>query len=129
MLPKKNTILLSKDGTVGIAYKVDEDLNVITSGALLHLRIRNNIDILPDYLTLILNSSVVSLQAEKDAGGSIIQHWKPSEIEKVIIPILNKETQQTISDKIQESFHLRKESKDLLKQAVKMVEDEIEKGL
>ena len=31
--PKTDTILLSKDGSVGIAYKVEEPLNVITSGA------------------------------------------------------------------------------------------------
>jgi len=28
------------------------------------------------------------MQAEKDAGSSIIQHWKPSEFENIIIPIL-----------------------------------------
>lgn len=31
------------------------------------------------------------MQAEKDAGGSIINHWKKSEIENVIIPIIAKE--------------------------------------
>ncbi len=41
------------------------------------------------YNTLSLKESfIVQLQAECDAGGSIIQHWKPSEIEKVRIPIL-----------------------------------------
>ena len=92
LIPKKNTILLSKDGSVGIAYKVENDLDVITSGALLHLTVKNN-DFLPDYLTLVLNSIVVKLQAERDAGGSIIQHWKPSEIENVIIPKLPMPTQ------------------------------------
>ena len=30
--PKKDTILFSKDGSIGIAYKVQSDLNVFTSG-------------------------------------------------------------------------------------------------
>ena len=34
--PKKDTILLSKDGSIGIAYKVDKDEDFITSGAILH---------------------------------------------------------------------------------------------
>ena len=127
LIPKKNTILLSKDGSVGIAYKVENDLDVITSGALLHLTVKNN-DFLPDYLTLVLNSIVVKLQAERDAGGSIIQHWKPSEIENVIIPKLPMPTQEQIAAKVQESFALRRESKRLLELAKHAVEVAIEQG-
>lgn len=125
--PKKDTILLSKDGSVGIAYKVEEDMDCITSGALLHLSVFNQ-DYTPDYLTLVLNSIVVQMQAERDSNGAIIQHWKPSEIEQVIIPKLPKPIQETISSKIQESFALKAESKRLLHEAKMMVEREIEKG-
>ena len=125
--PKKNTILLSKDGSVGIAYKVEKDMDCITSGALLHLSIFNE-EYNPDYLTLVLNSIVVQMQAERDSNGAIIQHWKPSEIEQVIIPKLPKPIQDTISAKIQESFALKAESKRLLEEAKIMVEKEIEKG-
>ena len=125
--PKKDTILLSKDGSVGIAYKVEEDMDCITSGALLHLSIFNE-DYTPDYLTLVLNSIVVQMQAERDSNGAIIQHWKPSEIEQVIIPKLPKPIQKTISAKIQESFALKAESKRLLDEAKMMVEREIEEG-
>ncbi len=125
--PKQNTILLSKDGSVGIAYKVEQDMEVITSGAILHLTITDN-EFLPDYLTLVLNSIIVGMQAERDAGGSIIQHWKPSEIENVIIPKLRQEIQQEITNKVQESFALRKESHRLLNLAKTAVETAIEQG-
>ena len=124
--PKKDTILLSKDGSVGIAYKVEKDMDCITSGALLHLTVFNQ-DYNPDYLTLVLNSIIVKMQAERDANGAIIQHWKPSEIEQVIIPKLPKPIQNAISAKIQESFALKAESKRLLEEAKMMVEREIEK--
>lgn len=65
--------------------------------------------------------------AVKHINGSIIQHWKPSEIEQVIIPKLPKPIQDTISAKIQESFVLKAESKRLLEEAKMMVEKEIEK--
>ena len=119
--PKKDTILMSKDGSVGIAYKVEKDEDIITSGAILHLTIQDN-DVLPDYLTLVLNSKAVQMQAERDAGGSIIQHWKPSEIENVVIPIIPMDEQIKISEMIQESFRLRNESKHLLDVAKKAVE-------
>lgn len=125
--PKQNTILLSKDGSVGIAYKVEQDMNVITSGAILHLTITDN-EFMPDYLTLVLNSVIVGMQAERDAGGSIIQHWKPSEIENVIIPKLSQEIQQEITNKVKESFALRRESKRLLNLAKTAVEIAIEQG-
>lgn len=112
-MPKKNTMLLSKDGSVGIAYKVPEDLHIITSGAILHLNLKSNV-VLPDYLTLVLNSFIVQMQAERDAGGSIIQHWKPSEIENVLIPIIGIDEQKQISRYIQDSFKLKKSSEQLL---------------
>lgn len=128
LFPQKDTILLSKDGSVGIAYKVETPMSVITSGALLHLKIRNKSTILPDYLTLVLNSPIVQLQAERDSNGAIIQHWKPSEIENVIIPILEMDLQKEIAAKVQESFTLRKQSEQLLEYAKQAVEIAIEQG-
>ncbi len=125
--PKKDTILLSKDGTVGIAYKMNKDEDIITSSAILHLDVKDK-RVLPDYLTLVLNSVAVKMQAERDAGGSIINHWKKSEIENVIIPIIAKEKQEQISKLLIESESLRRESKSILEKAVKAVETAIEYG-
>ncbi len=122
---KQNTILLSKDGSIGIAYKVDKDLEMLTSGALLHLVVKSN-KINPDYLTLVLNSVVVQQQAERDGGGSIIVHWRVSEIEKVIIPILSPELQTQIAQYVQQSFALQQQSKQLLALAKQAVEVAIE---
>ncbi len=126
LYPKKDTILLSKDGSIGIAYKLEKDMKVVTSGALLHLTVKDSNVVLPDYLTLVLNSPIVQLQAERDCNGAIIQHWKPSDIEKVLIPILDMSVQREIASKVQESFRLREESKRLLDLAVKTVEMAIE---
>lgn len=124
--PQKDTILLSKDGSMGIAYKMEETQDVITSSAILHLQLTTP-NVLPDYLTLVLNSIVVKLQAERDAGGSIIQHWKPSEIEHVIIPILPMNEQQMIANKVKQSFKMREDAQDLLLQAKCIIETAIEK--
>lgn len=128
LYPSKDTILLSKDGSIGIAYKLEENREIITSGALLHLTIKNKKEVLPDYLTLVLNSEVVQLQAERDANGAIIKHWKPSDIEKVVIPILDMTTQQEIVYKVQVSFSLRKKAKSCFEIAKKSVEIAIEEN-
>ena len=126
--PKKDTILLSKDGSVGIAYKVEQDLDVITSSALLHLTITDT-EVLPDYLTLVLNSKLTQMQAERDAGGSIIQHWRPDEIKQVLIPILPMDIQKELSKQIKQSFKLRQESTKLIDIAKQAVEIAIEQNV
>lgn len=128
LFPREDTILYSKDGSIGIAYKIEKDMDVITSGALLHLSIKNKKYILPDYLALVLNSVVVSLQAEKDSNGAIIKHWKPSEIEKVIIPVIDMSIQFQISNLVKRSFEMRKYAEFLLNEVKQAVESIIEKG-
>jgi len=126
--PKKNTILFSKDGSVGTAYLLRHDLDGITSGAILHLQIKNTKEILPEYLTLVLNSKLVQMQAEKDVGGSIILHWRKEEIEQVVVPIIDFNKQKQIAKLVEESFRLKVESERLLEVAKKAVEIAIEQN-
>ena len=126
--PRADTILFSKDGSIGIAHRVRENMKAITSGALLHLKIRKNIFVLPNYLTLVLNSKIVQMQAERDSSGAIIKHWKLSDIEEVIVPIISEDVQEKISAQVEESFKLREESKRLLELAKRAVEVAIEEG-
>lgn len=126
LMPKAGTILFSKDGSVGEAYCLREDADFITSGAVLHLTVRDTKKLLPDYLTLALNSKLVKMQAERDAGGSIILHWRVGEIESVVVPLVDMPTQQKIAALVQQSFTLKAESEHLLAVAKRAVEMAIE---
>jgi len=126
--PKKDTILLTKDGSVGIAYKVQADADFVTSSALLHLTIKKDVEMLPDYLVLVLNSKIVQMQAERDVGGSIIQHWKPSEIENVVIPIVDMKLQEELAHAVQYSFELRTKANEMINNAIRTVEIAVECG-
>lgn len=128
LYPKKDTILFSKDGSVGIAYKLERDEDIVTSGALLHLTVKNTDEILSDYLALVLNSTAVQMQAERDSNGAVIRHWKPSEIEDVIVPVLDLDRQKELSEMVQQSFALRRRSKQLFAYAKRAVEMAIEQG-
>jgi hypothetical protein len=124
--PKKNTILFSKDGSIGEAFCLDEDANFITSGAILHLIIRKPNEYPLDYLTLVLNSKLIKMQAERDAGGSVILHWRTDEIKNVVIPLVSWDIQMQIAVMIKESFKLKKQSNHLLEVAKRAVEIAIE---
>jgi hypothetical protein len=67
------------------------------------------------------------MQIERDAGGSIIAHWKPEQIKKLQIPILPDKTHQKIANLVRQSHEARRKAKELLEKAKKGVEDLIEK--
>ncbi|PIR89318.1 MAG: hypothetical protein COU07_00255 [Candidatus Harrisonbacteria bacterium CG10_big_fil_rev_8_21_14_0_10_40_38] len=125
--PKKGEILLSKDATPGRAYYLNEESQkMIVSGGILRLKMDNK-QILPEYLTLVLNSVIVQRQIERDAGGSIINHWRPDQVKTTLIPILKENKQKEIKELIEKSFNDRKLSKSLLDIAKRGVEMAIEK--
>jgi restriction endonuclease S subunit len=125
--PKKGEILLSKDATPGMAYFLNEEQQkMIVSGGILRLKIDNK-QVLPEYLTLALNSVIVQKQIERDAGGSIINHWRPDQVKATLIPVLKENKQKEIKELIEKSFSDRKLSKSLLEIAKQGVEMAIEK--
>jgi len=127
--PKAGEILYTKDGTIGLSNVLNETFEGIVSGAFLRLTLKHEYhDLEKEYLALILNSIVCRLQVEKLSGGALIAHLKPSDFETFKIPLIRKEIQEQIAEKITESHRLRTESKSLLEQAKRMVEAEIERA-
>lgn len=127
--PLKGEILLSKDATPGIAYYLsDVPGKMIPSSGILRLTVKDAGKIIPEYLTLVLNSVVVQKQIERDVGGSVINHWLVDQVKNTIIPVLDYSVQKEISAKIAESFLKRKQSKSLLEIAKSGVEMAIEKS-
>ena len=124
--PQVGEILLTKDASPGMACIVREPVEGIISSGVMRLKLKNKIN--PEYLALCLNSIVGRLQAERDAGGSIIAHWKPEQIKNLIVPILPVSTQNKIADLLLQSYHARKKAAELLEEAKLKVEEMIEKG-
>ena len=66
------------------------------------------------------------MQIERDAGGSVIAHWKPEQIKKLQVSILSKSIQQKIADMVHQSHQASKKAKELLEKAKREVEESIE---
>lgn len=124
--PRKDEILFSKDGTVGIAYHLTGNMEGIISGGILRLNIKNK-SIDPDYLTVCLNSLAVQMQVERYGGGSIIQHLKTDDAEKIFIPLLSPTQQKAIADGAHVARQKLNEAKTLIDLAKRAVEVFIEK--
>jgi len=123
--PQKGEILLTKDATPGIAYVLKEDIKGIIASGIVRLQVKN---IKKEYLALLINSIVGQMQILREGGGAIISHWKPSQIENLIIPLLNFQIQQKISQLVQQSFEAKEKSKKLLEIAKRAVEIYIEEN-
>lgn len=122
--PKKDDILFTKDGTIGISFVVNKDMEAVLSSAFLRFQKKEAIE--SEYLALILNSIVCKLQIERLSGGAIIAHLKPSDAMTLKIPILSPAIQSKISSLIISSHEARTHSKELLDRAKRAVEVFIE---
>ncbi len=122
--PKIGEILLTKDATPGIAYALKESVEGIIAGGILRLILKEVIE--PEYLALCVNCITGQMQIERDAGGSVIAHWKPEQIKKLKVPILSKTIQIKIADLIHRSHQAHKKAKELLEKAKREVENFIE---
>lgn len=84
-------------------------------------------DVNPIYLALVLNSKIGRMQTEKSCTGSAQVELYPDDLASFIIPILPEQIQTKIASLIQQSFECKAQSKQLLEDAKRMVEEEIEK--
>jgi hypothetical protein len=125
--PKIGDILLTKDGTIGTCNVVDEEVQGIISSGIMNLTL-NDTDIPKEYLALVINSQICQMQADRDCSGALITHWKPEQIRKLKIPILEKETMIKLAELVSNSKIARKQSKELLAQAKSRVEQLIEEA-
>lgn len=123
--PNIGDILLTKDGTIGTCYVVDEDVKGIMSSGIMNLTL-NDVSIPKEYLALVINSKICQMQAERDCSGALITHWKPEQIRKMKIPLLKQKTMAYLADIVTRSKIARKQSKTLLEQAKNRIEQLIE---
>lgn len=125
--PNIGDILLTKDGTIGTCYVVDEEIDGIISSGILNLYVIDS-SIPKEYLALVINSKACSMQANRDCSGALILHWKPEEIRKLRIPILSDQLMNQLAELASQSKMARKQSKELLEQAKQEVETLIEQA-
>ena len=125
--PKIGELLLTKDGTPGICYAVDESINGIISGGIVRLLLKTN-HIPLEYLALVINSKACQMQVEQECSGALIIHWKPSSIRKLRIPLIKESRMQEIADLVTQSKDAQRDSMRLLNQAKTRVEQLIEEA-
>ena len=122
-----NELLLTKDGTPGICYVVDQIIDGIISGGIVKIKIIDT-SVPSEYLALVINSKICRMQVERVCSGALIIHWKPGDISKLQIPILSDGMMKKLSKLVAKSKQAKRESQQLLNQAKTRVEQLIEEA-
>ncbi|MDP2758923.1 MAG: hypothetical protein Q8O64_00765 [Sideroxyarcus sp.] len=126
--PQIGELLLTKDGSPGVAMAVDQECNGIISGGV--VRLKPKTDGIPnEYLALVINSRACRMQVERECSGALILHWKPALIRKLRVPILPPPVMDKIAELATEAKLARRKSRELLDQAKARVEQLIEEAV
>ena len=121
---KKGDILISMSGTIGNCCKINENINAVINQRIFRFTSK---DYDQDVLVLLINSIICNSQLNRTCTGGLQVNISHKDILNLIIPNFSINFQQNIAEKIKLSFSLKKESKELLEKAKKLVELEIEK--
>lgn len=124
-LKEGDVIISSIQGSLSSCALITKDYeNCLCSNGFFVL---NSKKLNPETLLVLSKALIIQKLLERGCRGTILTAIGKDELQKIKIPLLPLQIQSKISSKIQESFKLRKESKELLERAKKMVENEIEK--
>jgi len=125
--PQVGELLLTKDGTPGVCWVVDQPVEGIVSGALVRL-VPKQKDVPQEYLALAINSILCRMQVEQNASGALILHWKLPLIKKLRVPLCDQDVMKRIATLVKESKKQHYKSVALLEEAKARVEQLIEEA-
>ncbi|EJG9949619.1 restriction endonuclease subunit S [Campylobacter coli] len=121
---KKGDILISMSGSIGLSCVVRDDISAMVNQRILKISIKN---FNSDVLVLLLNSFICKMQFERiGTTGGVQTNLSSIDMQNILIPKIDSTTQEKIAKYIQESFNLRKKSKQLLDNAKIKVEEQIQ---
>lgn len=125
---KEGDVLISRTGTLGLAVYIGKRLkNSVYGSYFIKVSIKDE-RLEPQFVAIFLNSRFGKLQSSRRGSGGIQTNLTIDAIKSITIPVFPKFAQQRIIKLVQQSFGLRQESKALIEEAKREVEEMIEKA-
>ncbi len=101
--PRRNEVLLVKDGKIGVACKMTNFVKAIISSGVVRINVNEEFD--PSYIAMCLNSEFCIRQMVRQSGGSLVPHLNIDSINNIKIPLADAKTQKIISQLAGDSFY------------------------
>lgn len=119
---KKNTVLISRSGTIGNLTIVNDTLSkLLVSEHAIRLECKEY----PGYVYAFLKTNVGQAIIKSKMYGAVIQQIEPEHLADIPVPNPPEIIKLRINDLVMQSFKLRDESNKLIEQAKKMLVDEL----
>ncbi len=124
---KIGEILTSRVGTIGLfgVVKTQQE-NSVYSDNILAFKLKESF--VPEVYALLFSTKFYQLLLEKLAGGSVQPLITQTSLKQLLIPFIDWQNQVEILTLVEESFHLKKQSEQLLETAKRAVELAIEQN-
>ena len=124
VLKTNDVILSSVEGSLEkVALAGKEQEGYLASNGFFQFRSK---DILPEVLLVLAKSFILQMQFGKETAGTILTAVPKEAVKNIVVPKVDKSTQQKIADLVQKSHEARKKAKELLEEAKQKVENAIE---
>lgn len=121
---KKNTLLLTRSGTIGNISYVSKTLEGrVFSDDVIRITFKEKHDL--GYVYTFLKSKVGNLILKTNGYGSVITHIEPGHLAEIRVPDAPVTLREKINNRIARSFELRDESNELIDQATAMLVEEL----
>lgn len=122
----KGELLFSKDATIGLMAKVETEEKQIISSGILRLQIKNK-EFDPDFLMAFLTNKFINQEFVKNSTGSVIKHLNAQKLSKIELPLIDKQVQKEVANKIKSSISKKQFSRQKLQEAKDFVENLIKR--
>jgi len=124
VLKTNDVILSSVEGSLEkVALAGKEQEGYLASNGFFQFRSK---DILPEVLLVLAKSFILQMQFEKETAGTILTAVPKEAVKNIVVPKVDKPTQQKIADLVQKSHEARSKAKQLLEEAKNKVANLIE---
>lgn len=121
---KKDTLLLTRSGTIGNVTIVTDTLNgKVFSDDVIRITFKKEEDL--GYVYTFLKTDIGNTILQTNGYGSVITHIEPEHLKEIIIPNAPYEIKTVIHNKVINSFKLRDQSNKLIDKAEQLMKDEL----
>lgn len=121
---KKNTLLLTRSGTIGSVAYVSKTLDrCVFSDDVIRITFKEQYDL--GYVYAFLKSKVGNLILRTNGYGSVITHIEPGHLEEITVPNAPIELRKRVNDLIVRSYELRDESNEMIDEATQLLVGEL----
>ncbi len=121
--PKAGDVLITKDGTIGVAATVPEKFSLFSIFvSVLAIRPKKQI-VIPEFLRIAVSSAIVQKQIYRSTRGAVLSHLLLEETRKLKIPLPPHEIQSAIVAKMDAAYAAKKEKESEAERLLNSIDD------